>query len=123
MVSPTAPEDRSAGPAEAASAAPSVDPLHGRTLEAIITALVEHYGWEELGRQIQIRCFTSDPSVGSSLRFLRKTPWAREKVESLYLFMLRDQRLDEFLAAHQEAGGSSMPAGFMRNATFEEPLR
>lgn len=72
--------------------AQSADPLHGRTLEAIVTALAEHYGWEELGRQINIRCFTSDPSVGSSLRFLRKTPWAREKVESLYLFMLRDIR-------------------------------
>lgn len=68
------------------------NPLHGLTLEAILTALVEGYGWESLGQQINIRCFTSDPSVGSSLRFLRKTPWAREKVESLYLFMLREIR-------------------------------
>ena len=66
------------------------NPLHGVTLEAIVTALSDHYGWEELGRRINIRCFTSDPSVASSLKFLRKTPWAREKVESLYLFMLRD---------------------------------
>jgi uncharacterized protein (DUF2132 family) len=66
------------------------NPLHGVTLEAIVTALAEHYGWEELGQRINIRCFTSEPSVPSSLKFLRKTPWAREKVESLYLFMLRE---------------------------------
>ena len=68
------------------------NPLHGLTLEAIVTALVAHYGWEDLGRRIPVRCFTSEPSVSSSLKFLRKTPWAREKVEGLYLFMLRDQR-------------------------------
>ena len=68
------------------------NPLHGLTLEAIVTALVAHYGWEDLGRRIPARCFTSEPSVSSSLKFLRKTPWAREKVEGLYLFMLRDQR-------------------------------
>jgi uncharacterized protein (DUF2132 family) len=68
------------------------NPLHGLTLEAIITALVAHYGWEDLGRRIPLRCFTSEPSVSSSLKFLRKTPWAREKVQGLYLFMLRDQR-------------------------------
>ena len=66
------------------------NPLHGLTLESIVTALSNHYGWEELGRRIHIKCFTSDPSVGSSLKFLRKTPWAREKVEGLYLFMLRE---------------------------------
>lgn len=68
------------------------NPLHGVTLEAIVVALADYFGWDELGRQIPIRCFQSDPSVGSSLKFLRKTPWAREKVESLYLFMLRDQK-------------------------------
>ncbi|EJL84020.1 hypothetical protein PMI15_02263 [Polaromonas sp. CF318] len=68
------------------------NPLHGVTLEAMVTALSGHYGWEALGRRINIRCFTSDPSVASSLRFLRKTPWAREKVESLYLFMLREAK-------------------------------
>jgi uncharacterized protein (DUF2132 family) len=67
------------------------DPLHGLTLEAIVTALAEYFGWEELGQQIAIRCFQVDPSVASSLKFLRKTPWARAKVESLYLFMLREQ--------------------------------
>jgi uncharacterized protein (DUF2132 family) len=61
------------------------DPLHGVTLEQIVTSLVEQYGWETLGKRIDIRCFTSDPSVASSLKFLRKTPWARSKVEALYL--------------------------------------
>lgn len=64
------------------------DPLHGMTLQAILERLVEHYGWEELGRKIRIRCFTSDPSIKSSLTFLRKTPWARLKVEKLFLAML-----------------------------------
>ena len=68
------------------------NPLHGLTLDAIVTALVEYYGWQGLGERIALRCFTSDPSVSSSLKFLRKTPWARAKVESLYLFMLREQR-------------------------------
>ncbi|MFZ2220197.1 MAG: VF530 family protein [Rhodoferax sp.] len=68
------------------------NPLHGLTLEAIVTALADHYGWDELGRRIPVRCFVLDPSVKSSLKFLRKTPWAREKVEGLYLFMLREQR-------------------------------
>ncbi|HEX5389727.1 MAG TPA: VF530 family protein [Burkholderiaceae bacterium] len=66
------------------------NPLHGVTLEAIVTALVAHYGWAGLAERVPVRCFASDPSVSSSLKFLRKTPWARDKVESLYLFMLRD---------------------------------
>lgn len=61
------------------------NPLHGVTLEQILERLVAHYGWEELGQRITIRCFQSDPSIKSSLKFLRKTPWAREKVEALYL--------------------------------------
>ena len=61
------------------------NPLHGLTLEAIVTSLVEHYGWENLGQQINIRCFNSDPSVKSSLKFLRNTPWAKKKVESLFI--------------------------------------
>ena len=61
------------------------DPLHGVTLEMIVTLLVEKYGWEELGERIKIKCFTSNPSINSSLKFLRKTPWARQKVENLYL--------------------------------------
>jgi len=63
----------------------SNDPLHGLTLEKIVTHLVEHYGWEELGKRIDIRCFNNDPSVKSSLKFLRKTPWARTKVEELFI--------------------------------------
>ncbi len=66
--------------------------LHGLTLQAIVTALAEHYGWLELGQRLPIRCFTHDPSMASSLKFLRKTPWARDKVEGLYLFMLREIR-------------------------------
>lgn len=64
-------------------------PLHGVTLEKIVTELSAHYGWEELGRQIPIRCFLFDPSVKSSLAFLRKTPWARSKVEAMYVFFKR----------------------------------
>jgi uncharacterized protein (DUF2132 family) len=70
---------------------PSQDPLHGLTLESIVKALVYHYGWRELGRMIDIRCFNSNPSVSSSLKFLRKTPWARAKVEQHYLWMLEDK--------------------------------
>jgi len=72
------------------------NPLHGLTLEAIVTQLADFYGWDDLGQRIPVRCFTHEPSVGSSLKFLRKTPWAREKVESLYLFMLRDQKRQGF---------------------------
>ena len=72
------------------------NPLHGLTLEAIVTQLADVYGGEGLGQRIPVRCFTHEPSVGSSLKFLRKTPWAREKVESLYLFMLRDQKRQGF---------------------------
>ncbi|MBL7801940.1 MAG: DUF2132 domain-containing protein [Chitinophagales bacterium] len=63
----------------------SKDPLHGKTLEHILEELVTHYGWDELGRRININCFNSNPSIKSSLTFLRKTPWARKKVEELYL--------------------------------------
>ena len=63
----------------------SNDPLHGVTLESILSQLVEHHGWQEIGRLIKIRCFNFDPSIKSSLQFLRRTPWARVKVEALYL--------------------------------------
>ena len=63
----------------------SVQELHGITLEAILTRLVDHYGWDQLGKWIAINCFLSDPSIQSSLKFLRKTPWARKEVEDLYL--------------------------------------
>jgi len=65
------------------------NPLHGITLEIILTRLVEQYGWEDLGRRIPINCFTHDPSIKSSLKFLRRTPWARKKVEELYLSGLK----------------------------------
>lgn len=65
------------------------NPLHGVTLEAIVTELVAFYGWQELGERIPIRCFTQDPSLKSSLTFLRKTAWARQKVERLYIGMMR----------------------------------
>lgn len=65
------------------------NPLHGLTLEAIVTELVAFYGWEELSERIPIRCFSHDPSIKSSLAFLRKTAWAREKVERLYVGMMR----------------------------------
>lgn len=68
------------------------NPLHGITLEAMVVALADYFGWQELGQRIPVRCFQADPSVASSLKFLRKTPWAREKVEGLYLFMLREQK-------------------------------
>jgi uncharacterized protein (DUF2132 family) len=72
--------------------------MHGVTLERILTELVEHVGWKEMGERVAIRCFRSDPSVSSSLKFLRKTPWARQKVEAMYLQMVRER-----------AGGDPVP--------------
>lgn len=69
---------------------PSKDPLHGLTLENLLTQLVEQYGWERLGQEVKIKCFTHEPSIKSSLKFLRGTPWARKQVEALYL-RLRQQ--------------------------------
>lgn len=77
------------------------NPLHGITLETVVTELVAHFGWEELGRRIPIRCFTNDPSVASSLNFLRRTSWARAKVESLYLAVRTDRQ--------PEADGDTSP--------------
>jgi uncharacterized protein (DUF2132 family) len=67
--------------------ATSKDPLHGKTLEFIVNELVEYFGWEDLGQHIRINCFNSNPSIQSSLKFLRKTPWARKQVEDLYIRM------------------------------------
>ena len=67
------------------SSAPSHDPLHGVTLEQLLTTLVAEFGWEELGRRVPVRCFQFDPSIKSSLTFLRKTPWARVKVEEIFM--------------------------------------
>ena len=63
------------------------DPLHGITLEGLLTELVAHYGWDGLAREVDVRCFKNDPSIKSSLSFLRRTPWARQKVEALYVQM------------------------------------
>ena len=82
-----------------------VDPLHGITLKAMVEHLVERYGWAGLGERIPIRSFTHDPSVNSSLKFLRKTPWARAKVESLYLHSVAHPRKTA------PPGGGSEPAG------------
>ena len=74
----------------------SKDPLHGKRLDAILEELVEYYGgFEKLGEQINIRCFTEKPSINSSLKFLRRTEWARAKVESLYLYVLRQKKKEE----------------------------
>lgn len=78
-------------PPSATTKTPSKDPLHGVTLEAMVNELVDFFGWQELGERIPIRCFQSEPSVSSSLKFLRKTPWARTKVEGLYLFVQRER--------------------------------
>ncbi len=66
------------------------DPLHGMTLEKIVSSLVDYYGWEGLAERIDIRCFRYDPSVSSSLKFLRRTPWARRKVEALFIYTLEE---------------------------------
>lgn len=70
----------------------SKDPLHGLTLETILTRLVDHYGWAEMGRRIRIRCFNFDPGIKSSLHFLRRTPWARQQVEDLYRALASTRR-------------------------------
>ena len=73
----------------------SKDPLHGMTLEAIVNALVARFGWEELAKRININCFKSDPSVKSSLKFLRRTPWARKEVEDLYLDSFEEETVTQ----------------------------
>jgi len=101
------------------------NPLHGLTLEAIVAALVAHYGWPGLSERIPLRCFTSEPSVASSLKFLRKTPWAREKVEALYLFMLRDaaraQRMGGPTSAAAVGEGARPVATVGRSAGLTSP--
>ncbi len=70
----------------------SNDPLYGKTLQSIVEYLEKEYGWKDLGEEIKINCFTKDPSVASSLKFLRRTPWARAKVEELYIATIRRQQ-------------------------------
>ena len=78
-----------------ATPSPSRDPLHGITLETIVKTLAARHGWREMSRRIPIRCFMFDPSVTSSLKFLRKTPWARRKVELWFLDELEDASRDD----------------------------
>jgi uncharacterized protein (DUF2132 family) len=82
----------------------SKDPLHGITLQMMLTNLVAYMGWERLGQEINIRCFNHEPSIASSLKFLRRTPWARAKVESLYLFAQRERRRAETMVGDQNDG-------------------
>lgn len=74
---------------------PDNDPLHGVTLKVILASLVDVFGWDELGRNINVRCFTHDPSISSSLKFLRRTPWARDKVEAFYLQWKMDTKHEQ----------------------------
>ena len=85
------------------------NPLHGITLEMVVTKLEAHYGWEELGRRIRINCFRSDPSVKSSLKFLRKTQWARDKVEQLYIDPFTSTPVDKNSPWHKPATYSKKP--------------
>ena len=71
------------------------NPLHGITLSRLLEELVETYGWDELGRQVRLQCFLNEPSHASSLKFLRRTPWARERLESFYLWHLRERKRQE----------------------------
>lgn len=84
------------------------NPLHGLTLEGIVTELVAHFGWPGLGERVQINSFNTDPSIASSLKFLRRTPWAREKIESLYLFMQREQQRDAKALASATAAAAAV---------------
>ncbi|HUW70879.1 MAG TPA: VF530 family protein [bacterium] len=81
------------------------DPLHGVTLQMMIERLAERIGWDGLAEKIHIRCFDSDPSVESSLKFLRRTPWAREKVELLYLYTFHPKRAGELARRRRERNG------------------
>ncbi len=86
----------------------SNDPLHGITLERIVTELVEHYGWDELALRINIRCFQFEPSIKSSLKFLRRTPWARTKVEGLYVVTKTSPWSKKVTAEPQSNDGSDL---------------
>ncbi len=90
--------------------------MHGLTLEHIVTALQAAYGWRGLAERVPLKCFSQDPSVVSSLKLLRKTPWAREKVESLYLFMLRDHQRQQ---RQQRQPGSASSSGAGSGSTSQ----
>lgn len=82
----------------------SGDPMHGVTLEMMVERLRESYGWEGLAEKVRVKCFENDPSVASSLKFLRRTPWAREKVELLYLYTFHRKRAGELAKRRRDAG-------------------
>lgn len=86
----------------------SNDPLHGVTLEFMLRKIVDRYGWEELGCQVEIRCFIIDPTIDSSLKFLRRTPWARKKVEEIYLDYLEERKRKK---AKEEARAAARGTG------------
>lgn len=91
------------------------DPLHGITLEALLHALVDNYGWARLAKEVNINCFKSDPSIKSSLKFLRRTPWARTEVETLYLNMMEERQERQ---ERQEGSGDESPwANWQRNGS------
>ena len=93
------------------------NPLHGITLEKILTELVEYYGWEELGSRITINCFTHDPSIKSSLKFLRKTEWARKKVENLYVWHNLKQRKANYTASKLAGTIQYLISNIMQNVS------
>ncbi|MHB9155910.1 MAG: VF530 family protein [Endomicrobiales bacterium] len=95
----------------------SKDPLHGVTLEMVLQRLVERFGWEELGRKVRVRCFNFDPSIKSSLTFLRKTAWARKKVEDLYVW---SERKSSKKSGRQDAGRNEEAPGQQGPAAAEE---
>ena len=92
------------------------NPLHGLTLERIVSDLVDYYGWSELGLRVQVRCFNQDPSISSSLKFLRKTPWAREQVEQLYVTTQH-----EYEQAQQRSSAAINEANGLRIESFCQP--
>lgn len=93
----------------------SIDPLHGVTLEMMLTRLVAEYGWEKMGQAVAIRCFTNDPSIKSSLQFLRRTPWARDKVEGLYLRCVREASKKSNQKTDTRIGIERNPGKMQRN--------
>jgi uncharacterized protein (DUF2132 family) len=102
---------------ENGDAAPSrkVDPMQGMKLEAILQELVAYFGWDEMGYRINIRCFNEDPSIGSSLKFLRKTPWARKKVDTLFLTMRAEQTEQTERTQQTEQGNRVEPTESLRS--------
>lgn len=96
------------------------NPLHGLTLEKIVTQLVERYNWDGLHARIRVNCFSSDPSIKSSLKFLRKTQWARDKVEALYIKTFIDKDENERLVMPERKGSNAKPYAKKRSAPSKQ---